>query len=115
MQCPTAQVPPTRVCCKERKAHTENVLKVDDVSYWKIAGSPSQPQELYDFTIVNCDFAALLGLQTAQLMNLLFVETKKHLDCQRKPFTPRWKDIKLHERDSEGRFSDVFGEEFVRL
>ena len=119
LQLPADQVPSQRNCGWEIESHPQDVLKVKHAAIGKAEISLVNPKNvesyLIDFTIVDGNFAPLLGLETAQQMKLVVVQTLNILfireetlscDAEKPEFT---KDAVMSE------YSDIFGEELGRM
>ena len=70
---------------------------------------------LIDFTIVDGDFAPLLGLETAQKMKLLVVQTQNILSIREDTSSCDAQKPKFTRGAVMSEYSDVFGKELGRM
>ena len=96
----------------EKSSHT---LKMYSKSKISLVNPKNMESYLIDFIIVDGNFAPLLGLETAQKMKLLVVQTQNILSIREDTLSCDAEKPKFTRDAVMSEYSDVFGEELGRM
>ena len=97
------------------KMYSKSTMSAIDKAKISLVNPKNMESHLIDFTIVDGNFAPLLGLETAQKMKLLFVQTQNILSIREDTLSCDAEKPKFTRDEVMSEYSDVFGEELGRM
>ena len=97
------------------KMYSKSTMSAVGTAKISLVNPKNMESYLIDFTIVDGNFAPLLGLETAQKMKLLVVQTQNILSIREDTLSCDAQKPKFTRDSVMSEYSDVFGEELGRM